>query len=164
MLQNSSDTAIVLSGCGISGRLAFLLAIYKFSQLAKAQQLLASYDYLNAGGDIALLKKHPKSDNWKQGREDLEKVSSNKTRVLFIGVTCGFQALYVAAQFDYCMDKNILRMFLSPFSVDSILKPSKAECDRGLGYVLLPSCKILKKILSCRVNDLFLKRCFCETS
>jgi len=103
VLENSNDTAIVLSGCGTSGRMAFFLA-RKFSQLAEAQQMSANYDYLIAGGDVAVLTAlEATEDDWRQGREDLEKVSGNKSRVLFIGITCGLSAPYVAAQLDYCM-------------------------------------------------------------
>lgn len=103
VLHDKSGTAIVLSGCGTSGRLAFFLA-QKFSQLAKTQQLSASYEYLIAGGDIALFtSQEAPEDDWKRGQEDLAKVSRNKTRVLFIGITCGLSAPYVAGQLDYCM-------------------------------------------------------------
>lgn len=104
MLQNSNgDTAIVLSGCGTSGRLAFFLT-RKFSQLAKAQRLSACYEYLIAGGDIALFtSQEAPEDNWKKGQEDLIEVSRNKKRVLFIGITCGLSAPYVAGQLDYCI-------------------------------------------------------------
>lgn len=104
MLQGGrGDTAIVLSGCGTSGRLAFFLA-QKFSQLAEAQQLSACYEYLIAGGDIALFtSQEAPEDNWEKGQEDLIEVSRNKKRVLFIGITCGLSAPYVAGQLDYCI-------------------------------------------------------------
>ena len=101
--DTSGETAIVLSGCGTSGRLAFFLA-QKFSRLAKAQQVSASYEYLIAGGDIALFtSQEAPEDDWKKGQEDLAKVSRNRTKVLFIGITCGLSAPYVAGQLDYCM-------------------------------------------------------------
>lgn len=104
MLQGvRGDTAIVLSGCGTSGRLAFFLA-QKFSKLAEAQQLSACYEYLIAGGDIALFtSQEAPEDNWIKGEEDLIEVSRNKKRVLFIGITCGLSAPYVAGQLDYCL-------------------------------------------------------------
>lgn len=104
MLKDSSgETAIVLSGCGTSGRLAFFLA-QKFSQLAKTQQLPVCYEYLIAGGDIALFtSQEAPEDNWKKGQEDLIEVSRNKKSVLFIGISCGLSAPYVAGQLDYCM-------------------------------------------------------------
>ena len=104
MLKDSSgETAIVLSGCGTSGRLAFILA-QKFSQLAKTQQLPVCYEYLIAGGDIALFTSLGETeDNWKKGQQDLIEVSRNKISVLFIGISCGLSAPYVAGQLDYCM-------------------------------------------------------------
>ena len=101
--DGSGDMAIVISGCGTSGRLAYFLA-HKFSQLAEAQQFSARYDYLIAGGDISLFtSQEAPEDNWKEGEEDLIRVSRNKKRVLFIGITCGLSAPYVAGQLDYCM-------------------------------------------------------------
>ena len=106
ILQGSGDAAIVLSGCGTSGRLAIFLA-QKFSQLAVTQQLSACYEYLIAGGDIALfMSQDAPEDDWKKGQEDLIKVSRNKTKVLFIGITCGLSAPYVAGQLDYCMKQR----------------------------------------------------------
>ena len=104
MLKDSSgETAIVLSGCGTSGRLAFILA-QKFSQLAKTQQLRVCYEYLIAGGDVALFTSQEASeDDWKKGQQDLVEVSCNKRTVLFIGISCGLSAPYVAGQLDYCM-------------------------------------------------------------
>ena len=102
VLQQSG--AVVLSGCGTSGRIAFFLA-QKFSKLVKEQGLSASYEYLIAGGDIALfMSQEAPEDDWRKGQEDLSRVSSNKTRVLYIGITCGLSAPYVAGQLDYCMN------------------------------------------------------------
>ena len=82
----------------------FFLA-QKFSKLAKEQGLSASYEYLIAGGDIALfMSQEAPEDDWRKGQEDLARVSSNKTRVLYIGITCGLSAPYVAGQLDYCMN------------------------------------------------------------
>ena len=101
--DNSGETAIVLSGCGTSGRLAFILA-KKFSQLAKTQQLPVCYEYLISGGDIALFSSQAASeDDWKKGQQDLIEVSRNKKSVLFIGISCGLSAPYVAGQLDFCM-------------------------------------------------------------
>ena len=102
VLQQSG--AVLLSGCGTSGRIAFFLS-QKFSKLAKEQGLSASYEYLIAGGDIALfMSQEAPEDDWRKGQEDLARVSSNKTRVLYIGITCGLSAPYVAGQLDYCMN------------------------------------------------------------
>lgn len=102
--QNEQSGAIVLSGCGTSGRIAFFVA-QKFSKLAKEQGISASYEYLIAGGDIApFMSQEAPEDDWWKGQEDLAQVSSNKSRVLYIGITCGLSAPYVAGQLDYCMN------------------------------------------------------------
>lgn len=43
-------------------------------------------------------------DNWRVGKEKLEELVGDHKRVLFIGVTCGFSAPYVASQLHYAMD------------------------------------------------------------
>ena len=103
VLENSSDSSVVLSGCGTSGRLAFILA-RTFSQIAKRQQFSARYDYLIAGGDMALFTSlEAPEDDFNKGQEDLIQITRGKKRVLYIGITCGLSAPYVAGQLDYCM-------------------------------------------------------------
>lgn len=90
--------AVVMSGCGTSGRLGFITA-RSFNQLFPGK-----FHYTIAGGDRALLlSTEAPEDSWTDGVRDLEKVSTSFEKVLFIGITCGLSAPYVAGQLDYCM-------------------------------------------------------------
>uniref|UniRef100_A0A8C1HJI7 Glucokinase (hexokinase 4) regulator n=1 Tax=Cyprinus carpio carpio TaxID=630221 RepID=A0A8C1HJI7_CYPCA len=73
---------IVLSGCGSSGRILFLLA----------------------GGDRVLLtsQEAPEDDPALRART-LHKVCAGIKRVLFVGISCGMSAPFVAGQLDFCL-------------------------------------------------------------
>jgi N-acetylmuramic acid 6-phosphate (MurNAc-6-P) etherase/predicted NBD/HSP70 family sugar kinase/GNAT superfamily N-acetyltransferase len=83
---------LIMSGCGTSGRIAFLTARrFKFS----------SCDYLIAGGDSALLLSDElPEDSPEQGAADLAALVSNlsSSPAFLVGVTCGLSAPYVAGQ------------------------------------------------------------------
>ncbi|XP_078069070.1 glucokinase regulatory protein [Mustelus asterias] len=100
LLKDSEDNLIVLSGCGTSGRLAFLLAS-SFNNLFKT----ASYGYIIAGGDKALITSQElPEDNPEAGIKMLNKISERKNKVMFIGISCGLSAPFVAGQLDVCMN------------------------------------------------------------
>lgn len=40
------------------------------------------------------------------GRQELEAVLAGKQKALFVGITCGLSAPYVAGQLDYAMDRK----------------------------------------------------------
>uniref|UniRef100_A0A665U4T3 SIS domain-containing protein n=1 Tax=Echeneis naucrates TaxID=173247 RepID=A0A665U4T3_ECHNA len=69
------DKLVVLSGCGTSGRLAFLMSSFN-RELKKLNQSLV-YSYII--------------------------VSEGKKQVLFIGISCGLSAPFVAGQLDFCL-------------------------------------------------------------
>ncbi|XP_061072052.1 glucokinase regulatory protein isoform X2 [Conger conger] len=104
ILKNPEGRLIVLSGCGTSGRLAYLLAT-SFNRLLtglKKERVLA---YIIAGGDKALLtSQEAPEDDPQLGALNLEQVCTGKSRVLFIGISCGLSAPFVAGQLDFCMN------------------------------------------------------------
>ena len=103
VLRNTNG-AVVISGCGTSGRLAFLLSQH-FNELAREQGLKPNYNYIIAGGDTALLtSQEAPEDSWEEGQEKLREMSEGCEKVVFIGVSCGLSAPFVAGQLDYCMD------------------------------------------------------------
>ncbi|XP_036398116.1 glucokinase regulatory protein [Megalops cyprinoides] len=109
ILKAPEDSLIVMSGCGTSGRLAFLLAT-SFNRLLKEKQQKQIYSYIIAGGDKALLtSQEAPEDSPHLGAQMLEKVCAGKKQVLFIGISCGLSAPFVSGQLDYCM--NNLNMF-----------------------------------------------------
>ncbi|XP_020507377.2 glucokinase regulatory protein isoform X1 [Labrus bergylta] len=103
ILKDPQDSLVVLSGCGTSGRLAFLI-VTGFNKALRELNQTSIYSYIIAGGDRALLSsQEAPEDDPKQGMLTLKKVCEGKKRVLFIGISCGLSAPFVAGQLDFCM-------------------------------------------------------------
>lgn len=93
---------VVLSGCGTSGRIAGYIAI-EFNHLFANPNL--SFDYLCAGGPEALLKEQEGAeDDPIQAVKDLQSCEKECDRIIYIGITCGLSAGYIAGQMDYIMN------------------------------------------------------------
>ncbi|XP_033873455.3 glucokinase regulatory protein isoform X2 [Acipenser ruthenus] len=104
ILKDPEHSLIILSGCGTSGRLAFLLAT-SFNKLLKGLHKNPSYAYIIAGGDKAILTSQEASeDNPHLGVEALKRVCAGKKKVLFIGISCGLSAPFIAGQLDFCLN------------------------------------------------------------
>uniref|UniRef100_A0A3Q3LCI2 Glucokinase (hexokinase 4) regulator n=1 Tax=Mastacembelus armatus TaxID=205130 RepID=A0A3Q3LCI2_9TELE len=103
MMEDPDDSLIVLSGCGTSGRLAFLIASGFNRELRQLNQMSVC-SYIIAGGDRALLSsQEAPEDDPRLGVLSLKKVCEGKKRVLFIGISCGLSAPFVAGQLDFCL-------------------------------------------------------------
>ncbi|KAK9524036.1 hypothetical protein VZT92_017903 [Zoarces viviparus] len=103
ILKDPRDSLIVLSGCGTSGRLAFLVAS-AFNRALGELDRSSVYSYIIAGGDKALLSsQEAPEDDPKLGVLSLKKVCEGQKRVLFIGISCGLSAPFVAGQLDFCL-------------------------------------------------------------
>uniref|UniRef100_A0A3Q2QWZ2 Glucokinase regulator n=1 Tax=Fundulus heteroclitus TaxID=8078 RepID=A0A3Q2QWZ2_FUNHE len=101
ILKDPQDGLIVLSGCGTSGRLAFLS---RFNRKLRQLNRAAVCSYIIAGGDRSLLSsQEAPEDDPMLGALSLKKVSGGKKRVLFIGISCGLSAPFVAGQLDFCL-------------------------------------------------------------
>ncbi|KAM6270347.1 glucokinase regulatory protein [Spheniscus humboldti] len=110
VLKDPENGLIVLSGSGMLGRLAFLIAI-SFNKLLKGPGQLPRYTYIIAGGDRSLvMSQEGLEDSALLGTEELRKVCDGKKKVVFIGISCGLSAPFVAGQLDFCM--NNLDIFL----------------------------------------------------
>ncbi|XP_061840956.1 glucokinase regulatory protein isoform X1 [Nerophis lumbriciformis] len=105
ILKEPQDSIIVLSGCGTSGRLAFLVAS-SFNRALKEMRRSEVYSYIIAGGDRALFSsQEAPEDDPQLGMLSLKKVCEGKKRVLFIGISCGLSAPFVAGQLDFCLQQ-----------------------------------------------------------
>ncbi|XP_029941586.1 glucokinase regulatory protein [Salarias fasciatus] len=103
ILKGPEEGAIVLSGCGTSGRLAFLAAS-AFNRELRRLDRQPVYSYVIAGGDRALFtSQEAPEDDAGLGVAGLEKVCEGKKQVLFIGISCGLSAPFVAGQLDFCL-------------------------------------------------------------
>ncbi|CAG5122614.1 unnamed protein product, partial [Candidula unifasciata] len=96
---------VVFSGCGTSGRLAFLTT-RTFNRYLKSLGKAECFQYLIAGGDRALFKSiELAEDDPVAGAEALKEVTRGRTPVVFVGITCGMSAPFVAGQLDYCLSR-----------------------------------------------------------
>ncbi|XP_056286786.1 glucokinase regulatory protein isoform X2 [Pseudoliparis swirei] len=103
ILKDPRDSLVVLSGCGTSGRMAFLIAS-AFNRALRDLDRSPVYSYLIAGGDKALLSsQEAPEDDPELGVLSLQKVCEGQKRVLFVGISCGLSAPFVAGQLDFCL-------------------------------------------------------------
>ncbi|XP_053394873.1 glucokinase regulatory protein-like [Mercenaria mercenaria] len=127
MLQEDGGGIVVFSGCGTSGRLGFMVA-RTFNELQRRQKRPEIFRYLIAGGDKALFtSQEAPEDDPQAGIEALKKVSEGKTRVLYIGITCGLSAPYVAGQLEYCMDNPKFVPVLLGFNPENLARNTAIE-------------------------------------
>uniref|UniRef100_A0A8C2FK76 Glucokinase (hexokinase 4) regulator n=1 Tax=Cyprinus carpio TaxID=7962 RepID=A0A8C2FK76_CYPCA len=103
MLRDPEESLIVLSGCGTSGRIAFLL-VTSFNEMVKAQKQKQICSYIIAGGDRAMLtSQEAPEDDPALGARMLDKICAGKKHVLLVGISCGMSAPFVAGQLDFCL-------------------------------------------------------------
>ena len=94
---------IILSGCGTSGRIAFLIS-RKFNELARAEKLWPCYRYIISGGDNAIMTSvESREDDWNAGKNALVNTAEGLDNVLYVGISCGLSAPYIGGQVEYCL-------------------------------------------------------------
>ncbi|XP_063733429.1 glucokinase regulatory protein [Eleginops maclovinus] len=103
ILKDPRDSLVVLSGCGTSGRLAFLVTS-AFNRALEELNRSPVYSYTIAGGDRALFSsQEAPEDDPKMGMLSLKEICEGKKRVLFLGISCGLSAPFVAGQLELCL-------------------------------------------------------------
>ena len=108
---------VVMSGCGTSGRMAWLAA----------RRFAGSRDfrYCMAGGESALvLSDELPEDDAQQGAADLKQVLAGEEDYFLIGISCGLSAAYVAGQ---VMATRADRAAVIGFNPVCYAKPCMAE-------------------------------------
>ena len=94
---------IILSGCGTSGRIAFLIS-RKFNELAKAEKLRSCYRYIISGGDHAIMTSVEScEDDWIAGKIALVNTAEGLDKVLYVGISCGLSAPFIGGQVEHCL-------------------------------------------------------------
>lgn len=108
IILKSENAKIVMTGCGTSGRIAFLTA-RRYNMLLEEFGVSASYfGYACAGGDSALiLSDELPEDDALAGVADLKVASNGSKHVMVIGVTCGMSAPYVAGQLAHILERQV---------------------------------------------------------
>ncbi|KAK5576205.1 hypothetical protein RB653_007346 [Dictyostelium firmibasis] len=112
-LKEGYSINVVTTGAGTSGRLAFFIS-RSFNKILREKGLTNSirFNYLIAGGDLCLtVGMEGAEDNIDQALKDIKSqinqtVEGKKELLVYIGVTCGFSAPYVASQLKYLLDLN----------------------------------------------------------
>ena len=99
VLRLRKRSALVFTGCGTSGRIAFLTA-RRFNAL-QGEECCA---YLISGGDSALLLSNElPEDDPVAGAAELAAIARGRAAVMLFGVSCGLSAPYVAGQLDHAL-------------------------------------------------------------
>lgn len=102
-VQNPKRGCVVIGGCGTSGRLAFLTT-RRFNKLLRSQGREECFKYIISGNNDALFSSiELAEDDPSEGAKRLKEVVEGKTRVVFVGVTCGMSAPFVAGQLEVCL-------------------------------------------------------------
>ena len=128
-VSGSQRNAIVFSGCGTSGRIAWHSARL-LHQIASARHpdRPRLFNYLISGDDQSLvISNELPEDDPHQGEKDLVKLVQGCDRVLFIGVTCGLSAPYVAGQIAYSMHQQHHTTVLMGFNPVSLARNAPIE-------------------------------------
>jgi N-acetylmuramic acid 6-phosphate (MurNAc-6-P) etherase len=105
---SSERFKLIFSGCGTSGRLAYLSSQSFNEYFRKRYDYSAEdlCDYIIAGDEYALVNSvESVEDKPKVGAEKLISKLDSNTKCIFIGITCGLSAPFVAGQIDYCLDE-----------------------------------------------------------
>ena len=106
----------VMSGSGTSGRLSFMVSrmmnnFLKDWEGGKYHHRIV-FDYLIAGGDPALILSQEKAeDDVTQSQNDIQELIDQYEdeigHLVYIGISCGFSAPYVAGQLDWILEQNV---------------------------------------------------------
>lgn len=105
-VENKAASArVIVSGCGTSGRIGWNVCSMLNSVLAKLNHPELFY-YMQAGGDrgLVLSESDLPEDDAERGRRELQKAMEGQEQVVFIGISSGLSAPYVAGQVDYALD------------------------------------------------------------
>lgn len=103
-LDGDHGYRVILSGSGTSGRLAFFCSRTFNAALGALGHSKDLFSYLIAGGDSALVAaQETAEDDPVAGAKALEVAARGMKHVVFIGITCGLSAPYVAGQLDWAL-------------------------------------------------------------
>jgi len=137
VLSCEAPRRIVMSGAGTSGRLAYFVA-RTFNGLLQAAGQEPVFHYLIAGGNAALIAaQEGAEDNPHKGAAELEAAFEGAERGLYIGITCGVSAPYVAGQVDWLMERERFYTVLMGFNPPERARRVKVEgWDKTVGDVV----------------------------
>lgn len=127
VLSCNGKKKIIISGAGTSGRLA-MIAARSFNRIARLAGADPCFHYLIAGGDLALIMaQEGAEDDPIISQKELEQLAGDAEKVLYIGVTCGFSAAYIAGQLDYSSERSNYFSILLGFNPPELARKVKIE-------------------------------------
>lgn len=116
ILNFDGPRRIVLSGAGTSGRLAYFTA-RAYNGILAAHGHEPIFDYIMAGGDAALIAAQEGAEDSPQaGIRAIQERFHSMQRGLYIGITCGVSAPYVAGQVDWLREHTEFYTILMGFN------------------------------------------------
>ncbi len=117
----------IMSGCGTSGRLAWRAAA-QWNAVLQENSLPPVFDYLVSGGDAALLLSDElPEDDATTGIRELQKVLDGCPSFVFIGISCGLSAPYVAGQVHWAMEQPGTTTCMLGFNPASLARDAPVE-------------------------------------
>ncbi|CAI8015335.1 Glucokinase regulatory protein [Geodia barretti] len=150
--DQKKNNRIVFSGCGTSGRIAWLCS-WTYNRILQKFGHTPCFHYLIAGGDRSLIISNElPEDDPPKGAEDLKKVAEGADHVMFVGITCGLSAPYVAGQIDHSMHQPNMTSVLMGFNPVSLSRNAPIEkWDKTCRQVFLEL-----ETLSCTSDSAFI--------
>lgn len=138
-LKKYKKVTIVFSGAGTSGRLAGFLSKSFRRITSHISDPKPSFEYLMAGGKEALVAaKEGAEDDPFQAVKDLQQFEKKSDRIIYIGITCGFSAPYIAGQMNYTADHPLYYSILVGFNPSERARNVTIEnWDKNFSQVLL---------------------------
>ena len=127
VLSHKGEKRVIISGAGTSGRLSMFLS-RTFNRLARQVGLDPCFRYMIAGSDLALIKaQEGAEDDPITAQKELLEVVGDAEKVMYVGVTCGFSAAYIAGQLDYTSDHENYFSALLGFNPPELARKLKIE-------------------------------------
>lgn len=145
---------VIMSGAGTSGRLAMFTARAMARSYPRPDDF-QKFRYTMAGGNVALIAaQEGAEDDPHAGKEDFIRESGDAEAVLFIGITCGLSAPYVAGQLQHFVDSDmqghaVLLGFNPPENSRNIPVEGWDRTFRDVVHTIIehPKCSILSPII-----------------
>ncbi len=137
-IKAGKSGAILIAGAGTSGRLAAVVA-RQFNRMLRNAHQPEVFKPLVAGGVLALVKaEEGAEDNPQLGADDIEAaIATDATSVLYVGISCGMSAPYVAGQLEKLDGNPAATSVLMAFnSIESARDTVIEGWDRSVADVL----------------------------
>jgi N-acetylmuramic acid 6-phosphate (MurNAc-6-P) etherase len=129
LYKKSSNQNIFFAGAGTSGRLSHFCS-NSYNKILKTE----NFSYLIAGGDKALIKSQELAEDLpKHGEKDFEK-NIQEIENLFVGITCGLSAPYVAGILDSNMNKKETKKVILGFNPIDLSRTTPMEELEGKSF------------------------------